>query len=112
MERERDPFYRIMQWYYAHCDGDWEHDEGILIGTLDNPGWYLKINLEGTELEAKPFTEISQLEHEIEWHRCWVENKKFHGAGGPMMMIIIMEAFLDWAYSDYTELESDENNMK
>ncbi len=87
-----------MQWYYSHCDGDWEHANGIRIGTLDNPGWHLQIDLEGTELETRPFVEISQMKHEIEWYRCWVENKKFHGAGGPMMMVTIIETFLDWAF--------------
>ena len=42
----------LMNWYAQQCDGDWEHENGIKIGTLDNPGWYIKIMLGGTELEA------------------------------------------------------------
>jgi hypothetical protein len=28
----------IVAWFARHCDGDWEHDLGIRIATLDNPG--------------------------------------------------------------------------
>jgi hypothetical protein len=33
----------IQQWYVSQCDGDWEHECGIKITTLDNPGWDIKI---------------------------------------------------------------------
>jgi hypothetical protein len=42
---ERDPLNRLQSWYESHCDGDWEHDKRIRIGTLDNPGWRVYINL-------------------------------------------------------------------
>jgi hypothetical protein len=29
----------LMQWYLAQCNQDWEHEFGITIATLDNPGW-------------------------------------------------------------------------
>ncbi|WDZ59746.1 Imm53 family immunity protein [Paenibacillus polymyxa] len=43
----------LQEWYYLHCDEDWEHEERIKITTLDNPGWHIKINLKETELETK-----------------------------------------------------------
>jgi ribosomal protein L37E len=33
---------KLSDWYAAQCDGDWEHEFGIHIGTLDNPGWSVK----------------------------------------------------------------------
>ncbi|GHB54781.1 hypothetical protein GCM10010331_48120 [Streptomyces xanthochromogenes] len=30
---------RLQSWYSAQCNGDWEHEWGIKIDTLDNPGW-------------------------------------------------------------------------
>lgn len=29
---------RLERGYRSQCDGDWEHGEGVEIGTLDNPG--------------------------------------------------------------------------
>jgi hypothetical protein len=33
----------IQKWYSAQCDGEWEHDLGVAIGTLDNPGWSVRL---------------------------------------------------------------------
>lgn len=43
---------RFQRWYEVHCDGDWEHEEGVLIATLDNPGWQVRISLRDTESYA------------------------------------------------------------
>jgi hypothetical protein len=32
----------LQGWYAEQCDSDWEHDESVSIGTLDNPGWRLR----------------------------------------------------------------------
>ena len=37
----------LQQWYYAHCDDTWEHQHGITIQSLDNPGWLVKVDLAG-----------------------------------------------------------------
>lgn len=42
----------LTAWFADHCDGEWEHDLGISIETLDNPGWALDVRLEDTELEG------------------------------------------------------------
>jgi len=38
----------LQKWYADHCDGDWEHEYGIVIETLDNPGWSIVIDLKNT----------------------------------------------------------------
>jgi len=43
----------LEKWYSAQCDGDWEHQYGVSIGTLDNPGWTLEIDLRGTDSEDR-----------------------------------------------------------
>jgi Immunity protein 53 len=35
----------LEKWYRARCNGDWEHQWGVEIGTLDNPGWRVHIDL-------------------------------------------------------------------
>ena len=34
----------LQHWYESQCDGDWEHEFGVKIGTLDNPGWMVDIS--------------------------------------------------------------------
>jgi hypothetical protein len=90
----------LQAWYLAQCDGDWEHSFGIDIGTLDNPGWTVRIDLEGTILESKGLEEIQDLAPEDDWISCKVENKKFVGAGGPHQLTKLLEVFLHWAQSE------------
>jgi len=68
----------LQTWYEAQCDGDWEHDYGVSITTLDNPGWGVKINLYGTILENKVFEEIV-LEDGQGWIDCRVIDNQFRG---------------------------------
>lgn len=39
---------RLAKWHRAQCNGDWEHMYGVTIETTDNPGWWVKIELDGT----------------------------------------------------------------
>lgn len=87
----------LQAWYEKQCDGDWEHGLGITIETLDNPGWSVKINLQGTNLENEPFQEMTDIEPEDAWIRCWVEDGMFHGVGGPRQLEAILQIFLNWA---------------
>ena len=88
---------RLEQWFVEQCNGDWEHQYGLSIGSLDNPGWRLTIDLVGTALETRQFTIIERLEAESDWMRCWTENKRFNAACGPRMLQNAMKVFLDWA---------------
>ena len=89
----------LQEWYLNQCDGDWEHDWGVTIGTLDNPGWDVRINLTGTPLENAPFSAVEDLAPERDWIKCWIEHATFHGVGGPLMLQTILRHFLDWAQS-------------
>ncbi len=60
----------LLQWFAKQCDGDWEHANGIRIGTTDTPGWCLKISIAGTELENKKFQNIDNNREEHDWIFC------------------------------------------
>src|SRR5438874_308023 len=68
----------LMQWYVGQCDNDWEHTYGVEIGTLDNPGWSLKVDLTDTALEGRSFDRVTHgepAEDLDEWRRTgswWV----------------------------------------
>jgi hypothetical protein len=92
----------LQQWYRSHCDGDWEHGYGVKIGTLDNPGWSVTIDLTDTDLADRPFTDVQRLEHESDWIHCRVTGGKFEGRGGPFMLEEILRVFLLWATARQT----------
>jgi len=91
-----DELRELQDWYLSQCDGDWEHQNGINIVSLDNPGWTVDIALAGTELEHVPFVEINDMAPEQEWARCWVDDAGWHGAGGPLMLTSLLRHFLNW----------------
>jgi hypothetical protein len=90
----------LQRWYLSQCDGDWEHQFGIKIDTLDNPGWIVIIDLQETHLENKDFQEIDRQKNEHDWIQCEVANNKFKGAGGPHNLNEIIECFIVWVESE------------
>ena len=46
---------KLCTWYANQSPDDWQE---VRIVTIDNPGWSLKVDLEGTALSPKPFAEI------------------------------------------------------
>lgn len=88
---------RLTKWYFSQCDGDWEHGYGIIIDTLDNPGWRLKVNLIDTDLELKAFqrTEIERSDND--WLQCWVKEGIFLGACGPENLEEMLLIFCEWS---------------
>ena len=89
---------RLQDWYLAQCNGDWEHTYGVSIGTLDNPGWTLDVELTDTSLASKPFATLKQdMEHPTDWIHCSVSDLKFRGACGPLKLESVIEIFLAWA---------------
>jgi hypothetical protein len=89
----------LLEWYYNQCDGDWEHGNGVKIGTLDNPGWYLKVSLNETEIQNKNFQVIDITRSENDWIYCSIEEKTFKGFGGPFNLPEILQIFQNWAAS-------------
>jgi len=89
---------RLTRWYASQCDGDWEHQEGVTIESLDNPGWRVQINLVGTALADVPcpVTEDAY-EHKTDWMRCWRTESSWEGACGPRGLEDVLDAFLEWA---------------
>jgi hypothetical protein len=97
----------LSQWYLAQCDEDWEHRFGVTIETLDNPGWSLVVDLEGTPLEGRLFETIRDNvdDHQVaqgpsgdvRWLFCKREGLKFMGYGGPRDLGRLIGVFRAWA---------------
>jgi hypothetical protein len=98
----------LMQWYLGECDNDWEHTYGVEIGTLDNPGWSLKVDLKETTLEGRSFARVTHGQPAAdldEWRRTgswWVADVKdsaFEASCGPLDLPEVISLFRKWAQS-------------
>ena len=83
----------LSEWYGRQCDGHWEHQAGVVIETLDNPGWSVKIDLIGTTAESKDFEPIKVDEGDSNWMRCAKEGNFFTAFGDPSKLSSILEVF-------------------
>lgn len=96
----------LMEWYLSQCDEDWEHQYGVKIDTLDNPGWSLTVDLKDTLLEGRTFTPVFEniadedpvqgLGGDVSWLACKVVGAEFKGYGGPRDLGRIIQIFRKW----------------
>lgn len=92
-----DNLFWLINWYNDQCNGVWEKSFGIQIETLGNPGWYIKINIQKTELQNKIFKEIRMERTENDWFFCRVENGFFEGNCGTFNLIEVLQTFRNWS---------------
>ncbi len=95
---------RLERWYHSHCDGDWEHGEGVKIQTRDNPGWHVRISVAGTALESRPFDRIEVERHDDDWLQAWLEDGSWNAFGGPLNLREMLTIFLAWADTEELSL--------
>lgn len=100
MNQKNCTLLKLQDWYFSQCNGDWEHEYGISIKNLDNPGWFVKIDLEETYLEDRVFNNVLQERSKNDWIQCEIKENKFEGMGGPFNLKEILQTFLNWAQSD------------
>ncbi|MBO9592709.1 MAG: immunity 53 family protein [Niabella sp.] len=82
----------LITWYQSNCNGDWEHSFGIEIGTLDNPGWTIKIDLDGTNLEDKKYLQTED-KSDTDWYRVESDGNVFLGFGDPSKLEFLLNEF-------------------
>ncbi|MFD4393405.1 immunity 53 family protein [Kitasatospora sp. NPDC058397] len=87
----------LQDWYTDQCNEDWEHEWGVKIATLDNPGWTVTIDLEETDLEEceYPRQDINRSTHDWVW--VWTSEKIFHASCGPGNLTEAITLFRAWA---------------
>lgn len=99
---------RLNLWWRSQCDGEWEHEFGVIIQTMDNPGWLVKIDLTYTGLDEKPMDQITEQRSGSDWYKCSITDgaasgsnetgfAHFVGMGGPGNLRDILEVFLSFA---------------
>lgn len=83
----------LQKWYYDQCDGEWEHEYGVMIQTLDNPGWMVTIDLAFTEIENLEIPYSLRETSVDDWVGYLVEKKKFIGSSDPKHLDDILKIF-------------------
>jgi hypothetical protein len=90
-------FVWLQGWYASHCDGDWEHQYGVHIDTLDNPGWTIRIDLVGTELAGRAFERQELHRSEDDWVVAWLADGVWEAACRPLNLGEALHCFREWA---------------
>ena len=87
----------LAEWFRRHCDGDWEHQYGVSITTLDNPGWSVQIDLAETTLASKAFDRV-EIDDGDRWVRVWKEDAPpvLRGVGSPLELPAIVHHMRRW----------------
>jgi hypothetical protein len=62
-----DNIQKLQLWYRKQCDESWEHQYGVSIDTLDNPGWTVVIDLVDTDLQSMQMALIVEDRDEDDW---------------------------------------------
>lgn len=83
----------LEKWYQQACNGYWENFYGIEIGTLDNPGWYISVDLKETQYENLKMKEILWEKGKDDWMRCEISNGIFRGVGDSLKLRQIVQIF-------------------
>lgn len=98
----------LSQWYLSQCDNDWEHSHGVEIGTLDNPGWEVKVALTDTTLEGRSFDKVEHgtiaqglgaWKRTGSWWTAEVKDNAFQASCGPLDLSAVIGLFRRWAQS-------------
>ncbi|MDR6197224.1 hypothetical protein QE357_004336 [Siphonobacter sp. BAB-5404] len=83
----------LQEWYQSQCNGDWEHQYGISINTLDNLGWDLKIDIYNTELEGLEIDYQVVEVNENDWYGFKADRYKYEAFGDPTKLETLIKKF-------------------
>ena len=74
---EPDSLTWLHAWYAIQCDGAWEHEYGVSIETIDNPGWFLKLDLRETGVDGSTFAKREVHRSKNDWFIAHVVDERF-----------------------------------
>ena len=90
-----DSLTRLQSWYAARSDGEWEHGFGVRIETIDNPGWSVAIDLQGTAQSAYVVDRVNLECSETDWVHLWKADLQLKGACGPENLGELLERLMN-----------------
>lgn len=97
---------RLQGWYAAQCGEDWEHEWGVKINTLDNPGWSIRIDPEETDLEGLGFPRQELERSKNDWVVARTSGNAFHASCGPATSPRALALRRSWAMQNAHERDA------
>lgn len=85
----------IENWFISQCNDDWEHNFGIKIETIDNPGWSITIDTIGTDKKIDDRDWVLYEQSDEDWYGYKVKDGQFDGAGDPTKLNKLIDLFID-----------------
>ncbi|WP_309505466.1 Imm53 family immunity protein [Streptomyces phytophilus] len=92
----RDLLRALGAWYADQCDGDWEHEFGVKIETLDNPGWLIQVDLPGTSKEGVILAPELEEDTDGSWLHSSADGRILRVACGPTDLERAVRAALEF----------------
>lgn len=71
----------LSNWANKQVDGDWEHELGISLTMLDNPGWNFKVDLVNYENHLQDIPYILVEKSDADWLGCKIQNSYLNICG-------------------------------
>jgi hypothetical protein len=87
----------LQAWFVAHCDGNWEQEYGVTIGTVEDPGWEVRIDVVGTALAGSVIPRERTARAPEDWFEVWCDGYTFHAVGGPQNLDELLGSFVSFA---------------
>jgi len=83
----------LENFFSTLCDGEWEHEYGIKIYTLDNPGWSIEVDLFNTKvhIENKEWELFEKTDSD--WYGYMIKDNKFIASGDSRKLQFLLELF-------------------
>jgi hypothetical protein len=91
------PLAALVHWYESQCDGDWEHEYGVRLASLDNPGWTLEVDLLETAVEGRTMPKRRTDDDRGRWLIAWSDGEVFRASCDPASleeMLLLFETFV------------------
>ncbi len=87
---------RLLEWYGAHRDDEWEHHHGIKLEPLPTKhGWSLIVDTAGTELSDTFMLEQRIARSDVDWFQWAFEPGSFRASGGERNVPDMIARFFD-----------------
>lgn len=93
----------LVKWFDSNCDGDWEHENGIKIYTVSNPGWFISIGLRDTPLENKVIESELVEKSDDDWYFYGIKDAKFEASGDTTKLMFLLAKFKELAEGAATD---------
>ncbi len=102
---------RVAEWYQSNATVFSSNAEAVKINTLDNPGWLVKVDLAGTELENLQLENFEVDRGDSDWCQSFLRDHVFVGAGDPSRLQEILGRFLEFASSSAWEASGELDDL-